>query len=131
VQQQLLLALVGDEQAGSRTEIVDRDEQRIEALVVVALVAVVATQDVASDAKQVAPKAGLAAKAIATLDAGEEGALDQIVDLVGRLVGEESTHAVEMPVEQLIAGPSIAVAPAVEQLDVRLGRRNLIHPRGC
>ena len=47
------------------------------------------------------------AKSVAALDTGEERALDEIVDLVGRLVGKEAAHAVEVAVEQLVAGPRL------------------------
>src|SRR5690606_39901050 len=90
-------------------------------LVVVALVPVVPTQDVASHAEQVSAEARVAAEPVSALDAGEKGSLDQVIDLVGGLVGEEPADAVEVAVEQLVAGPRVARPPRVEQVD-EIGR---------
>ena len=90
------------------------DFEGIEALAVVVLVPVVAAQNVAGDAEDIGSKTGFSAEALSPLDAGQEGALNEIVDVVGDLVGEKTTDAVEVSIEKLVASGLVTSAPAFE-----------------
>ncbi len=57
----------------------------------------------------------MAAKLVARAHALEEGALHQIVGLAAALVLEEAIDALEVALEEILAGALVALAPSFEQ----------------
>src|SRR5690606_10445136 len=86
----------------------------------------VLAQEVVGDREEEGAKRRLLAEAIARLDAGEEGPLDQVLDPVIDLVGEEAADAVEVALEEGAAGAAIAGAPGREELGVALLHRSTL-----
>jgi hypothetical protein len=66
---------------------------------------------VARDRKQKYPKARSAAEAVTRLDAAEEGALHEIVDVVADLATKESEYLIEVTMKEHFTGGSVASAP--------------------
>jgi hypothetical protein len=75
-------------------------------------------QDVVGHGEEVGAEAGLLLEPVPRLDAAEEGLLDQIVDAVRDLVGEETTDRVEVALEEGITGLAVTCPPGVEELEV-------------
>ena len=82
----------------------------------------------ARDGKQIAAKARGLAEAVAALDAGQKGALDQVLDPELRLVAKEAAELREVPAKQDAAGSRVAASPGVEQLEI--GGRARVHGGG-
>jgi hypothetical protein len=111
----------GDHGAGRGEQLVDRGDLEVgDGVLVVALGAKMLAEDVVGDREEVGAEAGLLAEAISTLDAAEEGALDQVVDAVADLVGEEAADRLEVALKEEVAGVAVASAPGVEE--VKIGR---------
>ena len=65
------------------------------------------------------------------LDAAEEGPLDQVVDVVADLVGEEAADRLEMPLKKQVSGVAVAATPGIEELEVGwLARDDVTIPCG-
>jgi hypothetical protein len=68
--------------------------------------------------EQIGAEAGLLLESITRLDAPEKGLLDQVVDAVRDLVGEEATDRVEVTLEEGVAGLAVTSPPGVQELEV-------------
>jgi len=76
-------------------------------------------KQVVCDPEEVRLECGVASETLSALDAGHEGLLDQVFErALVHLVAEESVHAREVAVEQLIARAQVPAAPTFEQLDI-------------
>lgn len=83
------------------------------------------------DREEVGAEARLLAEAVAALDAAEEGPLDQVVDVVADLVGEEAADRLEVPLEQQVSGVAVTATPGIEELEVGwLARDDVTLPCG-
>src|SRR5690606_18105122 len=97
-------------------------------IAVSSLAAKVLAEHVVGHREQIGAKAGLSAKVILGLHAGQEGPLDEIVDPVIHLVAKEAGNGVEVPLEQRLSGLAISRPPRFQELEVRGHTRNLAKP---
>jgi hypothetical protein len=127
VEDQLLLAGPVERGRRRRLEVLHRGRHEVEdlSLLPATLLVEVLEQHVAGHAEQEVAEAGRLADPPVGLDAAQEGPLDQVVRVDGRLVVEEPGHRVVVPLEQLRTGSPIAAGPRLEELTIEHRRERI------
>lgn len=100
-QEQPHLLALADGGGGGGLEVLDRDAGEVEALLLARAVAEVAAELAVGDGEQVRAEAGAPLEVGQLLDAGEEGALDQVAAQVADLALKEPRDGVVVALEQL------------------------------
>lgn len=132
LEEEAALAALAEDGEHAGAQLVERDDVEVEGRGVAAAAAEVLAEEVVGDAEEVGAEGGVGAEAgVAALAEGHECPLDQVLDRVGvaELVLEEAVDGGDVAIEELLAGPPFAGAPALEELVVVGHGSELAPPR--
>lgn len=113
------LLVHGHQHARRGRHVEDSTHATVDAIVATLLAAKMLEEHVVGHREQERPKAGFTANVLAMLHAGQERALGQILRIGAGPPLEVAEDGAKVSLEELLTGIAIAVAPRVEQLEIR------------